>query len=670
MRVSDPPAGSARRIIAGAAFGLVVIGWIGATVFDGLRGTPESSITGLGAVVAGAVGALLVVRRPDNRIGAVLLAIALTSLIDGAGSAYARYGVDPAHHLPGAVFAAWASDCVAIPLVGLIAGVLPQLFPTGHTLGRWWRLPFGAAVAYIVFAGIGNAFYPQTLETVPSLTNPYAWRAARELFGASIAASAPLGAIALVGSVASLAVRWRRSGPDEKQQLRWMFAVVMWLPLPLLLHDAVPGLSRVLFSIGFAGVAAAIGVAVTRYRLYDLDLAISRALGYAVVSAMVAGMYLGIVGIAAAGVDGKVGLGWQVGASVLAAATFQPLRTRVQRVVDQVFYGARSRPYDAVSSLARSLERLPEPDQVLPTIVGTVASAMRVPYAAIELPEGDGWRIAAKQGTSSARTQHYPMTYQGEVVGRLSVGPRSGAGTFNAQDDRLLLDLARQAGVAAHAARVTADLQRSRRDLVVALEDERRRLRRDLHDGVGPTLAGITLGLRGAVNRLEDEPDDARRRLNIIETQIEEVIADLRRVVYGLRPPALDEFGLVRALEIQVASLTADEPLLTATFSSPIELPELPAAVEVAAYRIALEAVANVIRHANATQCRVAFWADDALHLDVADNGVGLGADAGVGVGITSMRERVAEVGGTLVISPNGPGVIVQASIPIRGRHG
>lgn len=649
-----------------AALAFVLAGWIGAAVLDGLRGTPESAIAGLGGLATACVGALLIVRRPANPIGPVLVAIALTSTIAGLGRAYARYGLTQTPHLAGWTFAAWASDAAATPLVGLMAGVLPQLFPTGRTLGGRWRWPLRAAIAFIVLSGVGNSLYPQALESAPGVPNPYAWSAAKDLLGVVIALCAPLGLFALAGSIASVVVRWRRGTAEEKQQLRWMLAAVIWLPIPLLLHDTQPGLSGALLSVTFAAISAFIGVAILRYRLYDLDLVISRALGYAVVSAVVAAVYLGIVGLATLGVDGRVGLGWQVGASVVAAAVFQPLRTRVQRIVDQVFYGERSRPYDTVSGLARRLEAVPEPENVLPTIVATIARAMRVPYAAIELPEGDGWRLAAEQGTSPATCCPFPMTYQGETVGRLLVGQRSGGDEFTTEDRRLLHDLARQAGVAAHATRMTRDLQRSRRDLVTAVEDERRRLRRDLHDGLGPALAGVTLGLRGAMNRLDDQPEDARRRMAIIEAQIEEVIADLREVVYGLRPPTLDEFGLVRALELQVASITAEQAhLATTVVARPDGIPELPAALEVAAYRIAIEAVSNVVRHARATICRLEVWADTTLNVRVVDDGQGLAEGISPGVGITAMRERAAEVGGTLRIERGPRGTTVWASLPI-----
>ncbi|MGN6160346.1 MAG: histidine kinase [Marmoricola sp.] len=654
-----------RRVIALAALALVLAGWVAATTLDALRGAPQSAIAGLGAVATAPGGALLLVRRPGNRMGIVLTAIAITSTIAGLGRAYARYGMSPDHPLVGWLFAAWASDAVATPLVGLMAGVLPQLFPTGRPLGRAWRVPLWAAFAFIILSGIGNALYPQLMESAPGIRNPYAWTSAKPVLAAAIALSAPLGLITLIGSIASLSVRWRRGTNEERQQLRWMLAAAIWLPIPLLLHDTQPVLSGVLLSLTFAGISGAIGAAVLRYRLYDLDLVISRALGYAVVSAMVAGVYLVIVGLAARIVDGRVGLGWQVVATVTAAAAFQPLRTRVQMIVDQVFYGERSRPYDAVAGLARRLEGVPEPDAVLPTIVETVARAMRVPYAAIELPDGDGWRHAAEVGTRPSACAHYPMSYQGETVGRLVVGRRRGD-EFSPDDERLLLDLARQAGVAAHATRVTRDLERSRNELVAAVEEERRRLRRDLHDGLGPALAGVTLGLRGAMNRMESEPEDARRRILVIESQIEDVVSDLRQVVYGLRPPALDEFGLVRALELQIANITADRPDLAVHLEAvPVRLPPLPAAAEVAAYRIAVEAVANVVRHAGASRCRIEISTDSALHVRVSDDGGGFASTAAIGVGISAMRERAAEVGGRVEIRQGPGGTTVCATLPL-----
>lgn len=232
-------------------------------------------------------------------------------------------------------------------------------------------------------------------------------------------------------------------------------------------------------------------------------------------------------------------------------------------------------------------------------------------------------------------------------------------------DRRLLADLARQAGVAAHAVRTTTALQRSRAELVTAREEERRRLRRDLHDGLGPTLAGVTMGLHAAATLVHANPVEARRLLGSLESQVEEAVADIRRLVYGLRPPALDEFGLVRAVQLHAARFEGSAGGCHVTVDSPpAGLGRLPAAVEVAAYRIVTEALTNVARHAGARSAAVRLCLNGAVELEITDDGCGLPAGQPAGVGMTAMRERAAELGGTLTVESRPGRTSVRARLP------
>jgi two-component system, NarL family, sensor kinase len=338
----------------------------------------------------------------------------------------------------------------------------------------------------------------------------------------------------------------------------------------------------------------------------------------------------------------------------------------LQRGVDRLFFGDRGRPYDALSALARRLEATLDPDTVLPGVVESVAHALRVPYVAIEMQEDGGWRLAAERGQRSTEPASFSMTYQGALIGRMLVCARSGTDALNAADRRLLTDLARQAGVAAHAVRTTIALQRSRAELVAAREEERRRLRRDLHDGLGPTLAGVTLGLRAATIKLATDPKGVPHSLESITGQVEDAIADIRRLVYGLRPPALDEFGLVRAVQMHAARIEADAGSPTVSIDSPPDgLGRLPAAVEVAAYRIVTEAMTNVTKHARARTCNVRFCLNGSLELDVIDDGQGLPPDHNAGVGLNAMRERAAELGGTVIVEALPVGTRVHARLPL-----
>jgi signal transduction histidine kinase len=248
------------------------------------------------------------------------------------------------------------------------------------------------------------------------------------------------------------------------------------------------------------------------------------------------------------------------------------------------------------------------------------------------------------------------------------VTPRPPGTSFSPADWRLLQGVAHQAGVAAHGVRLTADLQCSREQLVTAREEERRRLQRDLHDGLGPGLASLTLKLDTARNLLAHDPAAASALLMELKAQTQAIVVDVRRLVYDLRPLALDQLGLICAIREYAASLS-DHDELQVSIEAPEHLPSLPAAVEVVAYRIVQEALTNVVRHAHARTCTIRFLLDDTplLYLEIRDDGHGLPPSYRPGMGMHSMRERAAELGGTCVISssPSG-GTLVWARLPLK----
>ena len=308
-----------------------------------------------------------------------------------------------------------------------------------------------------------------------------------------------------------------------------------------------------------------------------------------------------------------------------------------------------------------------------------MAQALKLPYAAITLKQGEDSKTAAAYGSLVEETVTLPLSYQAEPIGQLVLGPRQRGDNFSPADRRLLEDLARQIGVAAHAVRLTADLQRSRERLVTTREEERLRLRRDLHDGLGPTLGGLTLKVGAIRNLLPRDQAAADGLLVELSADIEGTVGDIRRLVYDLRPPSLDELGLVGAIQASAAQYCLPASTsglanqgdgavggLQVQVDAPEHLPPLPAAVEVAAYRIVLEALANVARHSQAHTCRVPLQADGALEVDVSDDGVGLASERHTGVGLLSMRERAAELGGTCLIeSTSAGGVHVMARLPL-----
>ena len=268
-----------------------------------------------------------------------------------------------------------------------------------------------------------------------------------------------------------------------------------------------------------------------------------------------------------------------------------------------------------------------------------------------------------------------PLLYQGEEVGRLLLAPRPGEPHFSAYDQRVLDDLARQAGIAVHAVRLTADLRRSRERVVSAREEERQRLRRDLHDGLGPTLAGIAQRIGLAATLIPRDPERTALLLRQLEDQVRATIGDVRQLVYDLRPPVLDQYGLLGAIREEAVEMAG--AALKINIEAPERLPPLAAAVEVAAYRIVMEALANVVRHADADHCRIRVHVltssgstestNAGLAIDICDDGRGVDPGPKPGVGLRSMRERAEELGGTCVVeAQRDRGTRVSAWLPVQ----
>ncbi len=464
-----------------------------------------------------------------------------------------------------------------------------------------------------------------------------------------------------------------KSDRVARYQLRWIvYALVLsgglstffgYLPEISLGHPLVNWNTLVLF---FLPLPLSFAVAILRYRLFDIDIIINRTLVYGTLTALVAALYVLVVGSLGLVFQARSSLVTSVVATGVVAIVFQPLRDRVQRAVNRLMYGERDDPYRVLTRLGQRLEVTLAPDAVLSTIVETIAQALKLPYTAIVLKDQQTFTVAATYGLLKGEPLRLPLVYQAEIVGQLILAPRSPDEAFTSSDLRLLDGLTHPVGMAVHAVRLTADLQRSREQLVMAREAERRRLRRDLHDGLGQALASQVLQLDAVYNLLRHDPVEARMLVTDLKTQTQNIIADIRRLVYELRPPALDELGLVPALREQAEQINQLDGLRI-SLEAPDYLPPLPAAVEVAAYRITLEALTNVVRHAHARQCAIRLALDNVLRLEIIDDGCGLPAHCRTGIGLTSIRERTTELGGTCIIQPapaGGTQVLVSLPLP------
>ena len=682
--------------------------------FPGERLAPGLAVlTGVLSLAYPTVGALIASRLPANPIGWIFCGEGLLYAAYRCTEAYADYALLENFALPWGEFVAWFSALMR-PMAHLLVGVfLMLLFPDGRLPSPRWRILAWIAIVGAALTLLGQAFMPEQLLSHYYVENPFGvvgviggGLTTYELFPASALVGMGLLLTSSLAALLSPILRLRHARGDERQQLKWFLyaaapamvglnllvvGTMFYLFAQYVVHDSEYILPWEAFSIPrnmfvFATLVLPVFtyIAILRYNLFDIDLLINRTLVYIALSACVFSIYVLAVGGLGALFQRQGSFGISLLATGAVAILFQPLRSKLQRGVNRLMYGERDDPYAVISRLGRRLEATLAPDAVLPTLVETIAQALKLPYAAILLKEGEGFRTAAAYGSPVGEPEVLPLVYQREEIGRLVLSPRAPGEGFSADDRRLLGDLARQAEVAVHAVRLTEDLQRSRERLVATREEERRRLRRDLHDGLGPTLASLALRLDAARKLIRRKPGDTEQLLSRLKDQTQDTVSDVRRLVYDLRPPALDDLGLVAAVRQQAEGygLVADgfpgykeraasgeEESVSFYVEAPESLPSLAAAVEVATYRIAQEALTNVARHAHAKTCRVRLFVDRAegvLELEVTDDGVGMPEGRRAGVGMSSMRERAEELGGTCEVTPASTGgTRVLARLPL-----
>jgi two-component system, NarL family, sensor kinase len=330
-----------------------------------------------------------------------------------------------------------------------------------------------------------------------------------------------------------------------------------------------------------------------------------------------------------------------------------------------------------VSALATRVEYTQAPDELLRSVAESIAEELGLPYVLIEVDEPAASEGRAEVGRPVGRQDALPLTYQGRPAGRLVVSGRATGRAVSRRDRRVLNEIAKHAGTALHTARLLGDLRQSLDRVLYAREEERRRLRHELHDSVGPILAGISLGLHAARRVMHNDTPQAEQLMMHLEQELQSAIGEVRRLFETLRPPALDQLGLVAAvrehIEILATRMRTDEDSpqdVSFELTEAGDLGSIPAIVEVAAYRIVCEALTNVARHSAARRCAVTLTRDKGLHVEVVDDGVGVNggrAWPGRGLGLGSMRERAAELGGTFSVdTPASGGTRVAAWLPIQ----
>jgi signal transduction histidine kinase len=462
----------------------------------------------------------------------------------------------------------------------------------------------------------------------------------------------------VVGGLVALVVRLRRAAGLQRRQVVVLLAAVGLLALDVALQGVLPSPVDVLSqAVAVALVPVAIGIAVTRHRLYDLDLAVCRALAGASLAVCLAGVYLTAFGVLRAVLDDRTAVASGL-AAALTGLLVLPLGTRLARGVDRLFYGDRADRYLVLSAFSAGLRERLDVAEVPQAVCDAVVSSLKLGSAELVLDTGR----TASAGTPAGPPTRVPLRHRGVELGSVTVTPRPGEAVLDERDAELVAALADSAAPAVAALQLTDSLQQAREHLVAAREEERRRVRRDLHDGVGAALAGVRLQMDSARDLVEDPL--AGKLLDAAADGLAEAVQDLRSVTDDLRPPALDDLGLAASLRALADRLR--RPALDVEVDVP-DLPPLPAAVDVACYRIAAEALANAVRHAGAGRVVLRVRLEDGeLQLTVRDDGRGLPDRLRPrGLGLASMRQRTEEIGGRFALAAAGPGTLVSAVLPV-----
>jgi signal transduction histidine kinase len=609
---------------------------------------------GLLAVAWTATGAVLLVLRPRNALGWLLVVVGVCQALQQGLAAYGGYGAGVADPpWPLARWAAWPAAALWLPGLLPLPTLLLALYPNGRLPSRWWRWPVGAAALGIGLVTLASMLHPRPYGEIAPGPPPVAATTLAIVFGVIGGVLLVAGAVVIwIGSVVRLL--WARS--PERQQLAWLLFVVV--PLIVVAFGAAP--MPVFLALGF-GVPVAVAVGVLRYHLLGIEVVLRRGLVYGALTAAVVGVYLVVTMVAGARLYRGPLPG--VVAAALVAVGMTPLRDRLQAAVDRLVYGDRRDPMRAVTRLGDRVAAAGETD-LLPAVLATVTDAVRAPGAAVLAP--DGSLLAAHGATpASSNAELLPLRVGGRELGVLQIAPRGVGEPYTDGDRRLLAALAPQVAVVVRALELAEALEAERDRVVTVTQQERDRLRRDLHDGLGPSLSGVGLGLQALHDaRTAGREAAADELLARIRDEVTTAVGEVRRILDDLRPAVLDSTRLPDAIRRHAAAVSTG-PIDVSVNAA--DLPNLPPAVETAAYRITQEALTNVIRHAGAHHAHVMLGTSDAvLTVTVSDDGHGISGSTHRGVGLASMRQRAEALRGTLRVDSSDHGTTVVATLPLQ----
>ena len=695
------------RILAGLTLAGFAIGLVFTFLASSIRPPGAGDPLGdIGFVLSFAmfpvIGYVLAIRRPENSIGWLLLGIGtffgLTAILTSLGE-YLLYAGDRDQAL---VLLAFDSPSW-VPIVVLPVTFLLLLFPDGHLPSPRWRW-FAWALAIcltVVYLSILLDPGPMEDSLVPGAPNPLGIEALGPILNASQALILviPIGVIA---SLTSLVMRFRRSDGVERLQLRWLLTAAVFVAL--LYSGAMlaslgsswggegdPGWLRLLQNIvipSFVLIPIAIGVSVLRYRLFDIDIVINKAVLFGALAVFIAIVYVAIVAGVGALVGSQANPVLSAAAAAVVALAFQPIRRRAQRVADRLVYGKRATPYEVLSEFSERVGQTYASEELLPRMARALGEGTGAARADVWVRVGKELRseaiwpedasalparpIASSEETANMASSLFePVRHRGELLGALSIEKRPGE-SLAATEEKLVRDLAAQAGLVMRNAGLTEDLldtieqlRTSRQRLVSAQDEERRRLERNLHDGAQQQLVALAVKLRLAEQVAEHDPAKAKELLAGLQSDAGDALENLRDLARGIYPPLLADKGLVAALESQARK---------STIAIAIEadgVGRYPQEAEAAVYFSCLEALQNVAKYASASRATISLSdGDGRLRFAVKDDGVGFDqSETSYGTGLQGIADRLAALDGIAeVTSVPGGGTTVSGSVPVSRR--
>ncbi|HJV04149.1 MAG TPA: histidine kinase [Actinomycetota bacterium] len=670
--------------IWGLAVALALVALVIIVMDQALIREVEAAIYAAIFMAMGAVGALVLGRQPRNAVGWILLAVAVAAALAFGGDAYGRHAtfVDPGS-LPGVAWAWWVSDSTWVAILALPTTFLLLLFPDGRLPSRRWRPFLWAITGFVSVAVVAFALDPATYPG--GYSNPVGVEALAPLARFIEGPGYALLLAAAVVSAISLIFRYRRADRQQRLQIKWFGYAVSLLVVYFLIDGLITALhvrpsawvTTIASAAAFGSLPVGLAISILRYRLYDIDVVINRTVLFGLLAAFITAIYVGIVIGIGSMVGGRGNVFLSIAATAIVAVAFQPITARARHFANRLVYGKRATPYEVLSTFSDHLGEAYSPDDILPRIARMIGEATGAERATVWVrvggdlrpsgswPEGDGRPAIPARGDSlpafPAGERAFPVRHQGELLGALSV-VTSRREPLNETQERLLEDLAGQAGLVLRNVRLIEELRASRQRLVAAQDEERRRLERNIHDGAQQQLVALAVKIRLARTIAGRDVEKAQGLLDELQGETQEALENLRDLARGIYPPLLADKGLAAALEAQARKVPFPVRV------EPNGVGRYPAEAEATAYFCVLEALQNSAKYAEPSRAVVRLSHDDGhLVFTVTDDGRGFDpATTPRGSGLQNMADRLEAIGGSVeVTSTPGRGTAITGRIPV-----